>query len=477
MQHASPDGPDKVLLMSAKTPNTAYNRVITLYFCLIAVIGYFFVYLVTPVSGIDEQFHFERALQVSQGNLFPQRYDRNMLGGDLENRLIAFARYFENRRDRALSSDRQAAKELADALTGQPSGRERLEFPSTASYSPIMYLPSGLGLLTSRVLHARIDTQFFMGRLGNLIGYLLILALAVRTLPWGRLGIVLLFTTPTCLHLASTYSADPLTNALTLLFFALCLRSLQADSLTRRDLFLLALSGGTLGLLKLTCCVFSAAILMVPPALFTHRRSWLLFCGGVMGASIATALLWNIVFPFVPAVYWKTGGDPHLAAHLLLTHPWHVAGLVIRTLESGAHWWWLDIYGRFGGGPPPQFFKIGETASLMTAVLVFLLALTERKGPSRPLIGALFLSIGLASVMLILIAFYVGFTPVSSAVITGLQGRYFLLAAGAIYLGAIVSLPQSADRRGIGPILLLLGGVLTLRVSVAAMEIYSQNWH
>ncbi|QDH25438.1 DUF2142 domain-containing protein [Neokomagataea tanensis] len=86
-------------------------------------------------------------------------------------------------------------------------------------------------------------------------------------------------------------------------------------------------------------------------------------------------------------------------------------------------------------------------------------------------------AIAIANVALILLAFYVGFTPVGSSIITGVQGRYFLLAAGLTYLGAISLLPAWRDRSQVGVVLLVMCGLLTLRVSVAALGIYSANWH
>ncbi|QDH25436.1 DUF2142 domain-containing protein [Neokomagataea tanensis] len=263
--------------------NDLYNAFIKYYFVLISVIGIFFVFMITPVSGIDEQFHFDRALQVSQGDLLPQHRGRFLLGGDLNARLIRYAQYFEGRRDQRLSSDRTVAASLAHDLGQGPSGSTSVEFSSTASYSPIMYLPAGFGLLLGRLVHAPVDTQFFMGRLGNLLGFLASLAVVLRVLPWGRLGVLALFSTPTCLHLAAAYSADPLTNTLTLLFVACCLRFASMAQLGRRERVTLVFLGATLGLLKLTCCVFSLAVFLLPRSLFSSWRQWGYFAERLLG--------------------------------------------------------------------------------------------------------------------------------------------------------------------------------------------------
>nr|WP_298795864.1 DUF2142 domain-containing protein [uncultured Acetobacter sp.] len=450
------------------------------YLLAVFVMALVFVFRFTPVGGIDEQFHFERAQQISQGNFFAQRYGRNDFGGGLDNRMIEWMRYFTTQRDHQQPADREQANALAVKLDSAPSARTRLSFPSTASFSPLMYLPSAIAMDAARLVHARVDTQFYAGRIGNLVGAFILLIILLSILPVGRLAMLVLMTTPTCLHLATAYSADPVTNLTAFIFIACCLRARMATDPQERTTWMHAVLwlAAPLGFLKLTCCLISLACLMIPADAFASARQRVKFCATAIGLSVGAALLWNMLYPFNPGAYWGTGANPKLALHNLLIHPLAVAEEFKNTYSVGSQWWWEDAWGRFGGGPEPLFFKIGQTTSVISAALMGCLLLVDVRQARSAFSGTMLIVLGAVYSFLILLAFYVSFAKIGEWSISGLQGRYFLLTWGMGLLGAALLLPKRERLWNQAAILLLcVNFVCVARTGILSLAIYARIWN
>ncbi|GBQ25127.1 DUF2142 domain-containing protein [Tanticharoenia sakaeratensis] len=471
---------------------TFLSQVVVGYVVAMLVVALVFVYRVTPASGIGEGAHFRRALQISEGHLFALRVAHDHYGGRLDGRLLSYMEYFEDQRDRGTPSSSGAAQDRAYMADHAASGRRFSEFGSTASYPPLPYLGSAIGLAIAKAGHAGVATRLMAGRLGQL-GLFALMLLVV--LPYRRLSALVLLTTPTALHLASTYSADPVTNTLCLLFVGLCLRCRTIGAVSRREAVALILLGGGMGLLKLTCCVLSAAILLVPTRAFPAPRDALRVRLMTIGLSVALAVLWNGFFPFVPGHYWQTGGDPHLVLAYSVHHPLTAVQIFWVTFREGLQWWWLDVYGRFGGAPVPQFFKLGAMSSLAALAIAALLAVCDVSGrpaghdPSR---WTREKGDGLASLGLVVLAalytgatlaaFYVGFSPAGHAPITGLQGRYFLLPLILLALAISAARPAALCCRmthvmAVPALLMILAAALALHVSLVALGRFALNWH
>ncbi len=463
---------------AAAEPPRLLVTALAVYFTMIGVVGSILAYRATPMSGIDEMFHFKRALQVSELRLFAPSLGRNDWGGRLDRKMLDYEKWFDDRRNAHIRVGLAGAREAEAAIAAEPAGTRLESFPSTASYSPLPYVPAALGLGIARVLHADLSTAVYAGRLASLYGYMLMLACVVAMLPIGRIGALALLSTPTAVHLASSYSADPMTNTVAAFFAAWCLRLRLAPprdfSTTQRRLFVVL--AVAVGLLKLTCALCGLLVLIVPATAFADaRQAWRfrLFC---VAACLAAALAWNLAYPFVPGLYWGSGADPRAALHRLLSQPLHEAGDIAGNIAAHGYFWWVDGYSRFCTGPLPFYYIFDGAASALALAVVGLLGMAENRTRSAPLPALLFALVASLYTVGVLLAFKIGFSPPGRADIAGLQGRYFLLPLAIFYLGAVMALPA---RIGLRPAIVPLLGiylVLTVHFVIALLADYAPEW-
>jgi uncharacterized membrane protein len=470
-----------LVLFFRKEHLSYYRCALVLYFTVVAVLGTMLVFRATPMSGIDESYHFRRALQISEGHFLARTLGPNDWGGKLDRRLVAYEAWFDERRNGSrpsLASEAAAAE--AAIMRTQVAGAALASFPSTASYPPVPYLPAALGLAFGRAIGLGLFGQVMAGRLGALAGWLGLLACVVRALPFGRFGALALLTMPAAIGVAASYSADPVTNGISCLFVALCLRWHLDEACVfgrwrKAGMLLLA---ACLGLLKLTCALLSISIILIPKRYFrTARQAWLFRLLGVTLA-FGTAAIWNGHYHFVPGRYWGTGADPVTAVHLILQAPAHHAFLVAWNIQHAFYTYWSDAFSRFGNGPIPLWIWFNGRTTEVAVLVAFGLALSELRGDARSRkAGALVALLGCAYAVETVLAFKIGFSRPEATIIEGVQGRYWILPYALAYLGTVACLP-GARRLAVATLpCVLVWLFIDVHFVLAASKLYATNWH
>jgi len=450
------------------------------YFAVVAILGIFLVVRATPMSGIDEAYHFRRALQISEGHLLARSLGPNDWGGKLDRRLVAYEAWFDDRRNGARESLKAEARIAEVAMMQLPAGGNTASFPSTASYPPLPYLPAALGLALGRAAGLGLSGQVLAGRLGALAGWLGLLACVVRVLPVGRFGTLALLTMPAAIGVAASYSADPVTNGVSCLFVALCLRLHLDEAATfggwrKAGMCLLA---ACLGLLKLTCALLSVSVLLIPARYFrTLWHAWLFRLLG-MALAFGCAAIWNRHYDFAPGQYWKFGAEPAVAVRMIMGAPLHHAFLVGWNIYHAFYTYWSDAFARFGNGPMPLWMWFNGGVTEAAVFLALGLALTEARGTARSRMAGLVLaSLGCAYAVEIVLAFKIGFSRPDATIIEGVQGRYWIVPYALLYLGAVSCVPRvRLLAAGTVPCVLIWASI-DVRFVLAALKGYAANWH
>lgn len=444
---------------------------------LVVCIGMAMCFLLPALNAPDEIYHWQRAVQVSHGQFFADRRKGQDYGGDIDTAALEFAQWAKTQFERpsafSLSQVQQVSATLAES-----SGMVRASFPSSASFSPLAYLPQALGIATARQLGGGVFEQLIVGRILNLWVYLALMGATAWLAPCGRRLVVLFTLTAPALHLAASVSADPLNVALPALLFAWCLRLRldEASRLSRLGLWGLGLMLVSLSLLKPIYVLLSGMALLVPVRHFGSARERRVFLMAAIGTGLALTLAWNAVYPFMPGRYWGTGADPKAVLLHIFQAPWVSLKYFVQSLHYQLPIIWMDGWGRLGGYPPP--FMVNAPKALSWAALATMLALaTIDASRRRDLRASAFMAaLALVFTCVVFLAFWLTFSPPDSAVIEGVQGRYFQLAFLLIGWALVCAAPfGSVFQRLLTPLFI---ASLTLQTAslLQAMEAFRFYW-
>ena len=258
-------------------------------------------------------------------------------------------------------------------------------------------------------------------------------AWAMRRLPFGKevlFGTALL---PMTLHLSASFSYDVLIMGCMFWFTAVCLDLAYRQERVRvRDVVLLAALMAAAGPCKMVYASLMGLCLLIPVKKFGGWKTWLLAAAAVAGAWAAVMVLVNgqtialYAAETEKSVPWAAQEAGYSLSYVL-RHPRETAALFYSTLLWQLEEYHMTMIGAYLGNLDPV---LSVPSFLIFAMAACLAALSLKKA-DEPLylktgqkIWILFLAgagfLGLMTAML------VGWTPLSSGVIEGVQGRYLL---------------------------------------------------
>ncbi|ALJ39554.1 DUF2142 domain-containing protein (plasmid) [Azospirillum brasilense] len=428
-----------------------------------------------PYAGLDEPFHWQRVLQIAQGRFLAEELGPNSWGGPIDRASYVHMLHYVELIQKHAPVDAAQARALSNHLATLPPRDEVVPFPSSASFAPLAYLPQAAFTAAARAWGLGPLDQMHAGRIGNAVAYGMMVLAVLWALPGGRLVFAALALSPFALQSACSLSADPLNLTIPALLLALVWRfRARGTALAPLEVAgLLALSAA-LGFLKLTMVPFAAAVLYLPGAVVGGTRGRIALTALCLGLAAGIALSWNMAYPFVPGPYWGTAADPAAQIAAMRADPLEALRIFATTTRDWAIMWWRDGYGRYGGHPPPWSGYADDRLILAALWVLPALALCDGARRRDPVVAVGYLLPAPAYVLLVMAAFWVGFTPVGAETVQGLQGRYFLPAQVLVVLAlAAAAGPwnpaglRQGLRLGLFTVFMALNGAVLLDVLAA----------
>lgn len=399
-----------------------------------AVLGVVMCFVFPPLSVPDEFYHFQSSYWYS-----------DVLMGSAS---LLDASEFPMR-----SQDLRMSQQHLGAMISNQSYRtilsefdlfesdDSIDSVSDRSYTlgtnpPQLKIPSALGITIARVFEFGAYPLFYLGRLFNLVYYILLSALAIKIIPFGKKSLAAVALLPMTLHLAASYSYDAGILGLSFLFTALVIRSVFADKkMEKKEAISLLVVGVLLAPCKVIYSLIALFLLAIPSIRFSCRRDSLLFKLSIISAMVLAVLLLRIS---TLASMLGIGGNSIQQTHdgitgqyytalSVLSNPIASALMFVRTLfEMGDFYWYSMVGGTLGAFQgsisAPKYFAI-----VLLGVLVFSSMRTsddDKMFSSRQrILGSSIFLVGVSAIMLSL---WVGWTFATENIIQGVQGRYFL---------------------------------------------------
>ncbi len=298
--------------------------------------------------------------------------------------------------------------------------------------TPLAYVPQALGITVARMLHLNSIWLAYLGRFFNLFFFVAITTLAMKRLPFGKevlFGVALL---PMTLHLSASFSYDVMIMGCFFYFVSVCLDlAYEKETVGRKDVAVLMILMAVAGPCKMIYGVLMGLCLLIPVKKFGGWARWALSATAVAGAwgiamvLINSRLIANLATASDQVVEWA--GEAGYSVNFLLHNPGKVIQMVYQTILWQAQTHHLTMVGAYLG-------NMDQGLDVPYVLVVFftfcLMALALRKpGESLILSGGRRIWVFVVCGTCVAAAFgsmLIAWTPVSSQVISGVQGRYFL---------------------------------------------------
>jgi uncharacterized membrane protein len=235
---------------------------------------------------------------------------------------------------------------------------------------------------------------------------------------------------PMTLQLAASFSYDAIVNGLALLFLAYCLSAIyEKPPMKKREFAVLCISGALLAPSKIVYLPLIFLCILIPRKKFSSVKRYVLSIVSVLGISIASlAAFMKLSHTGVSTtgqnlVAWT--GTPGYTVSYILHHFVSSIGFLLNNIYVCLDGYFIQLIGKDLGwfNVDLPFYII-----LLFFVLLLLSAVKQNDDPYEVKVThkAWFAIVSIGIFLLIELALWTSWTPIGSATILGVQGRYFI---------------------------------------------------
>lgn len=398
---------------------------------LAALFGLLFIIITPPFQAPDEPQHYFRSYQLANLDLFADKIgDRYgfKVPSELE---IFYKKSTAPSNPYASGSFENVSSVLGDR---NYNNKSVVYFDNTAIYPPIAYIPTIASIVIGKLLTLPHVIVFYLSRLCNLMVYIACIFFAIRIIPFGKKIMFCLGLMPMALYLAGTSSPDSTIIGLGFLTTALVTKIFMSRQ-TLRPNKLGYSAVACITLLALTKNYLFPVILLLPmisQKIFAKKSDKQIFLV-IMAVSVFVAFtFWNLkVLSVAENIHLVLKPGENISSqgqlHNIIQSPLRFILVLLNTLllKSGTLltmgfigiFGWLDIALPF----------IGYILFVCILTLSILYESTSKSAIKLISVFAnKFLLVLLSSTLLMFVSLYIGYSPVGSSFVDGLQGRYFI---------------------------------------------------
>ncbi len=392
-------------------------------------LGILLCVLTPPFMVADEQAHFFRAYQISEGGFMPQRID-NGVGGHLPKSLVDSSIVLIGKLPG--EPGEKASKTLIAAEFSRPhnaADRTDIHFENTALYSPLAYAPTSLGIGIARVFDASPVAMLYVGRLFTVLAWIGLTFLAIRLIPIVRWAFMVIAVAPMALFQAASVSADGLTVGLCFLTVAWFVRlCMQQRAVTKKQWAVTLGVVLAIGCMKQPYALLGLLYLALPAKQFAGQVVRLQWLVSVVAALVATAGSWYLVsksfFMQSPFLLDRVL-QPDQQLGFMLEHPLRfIKAVVLTHVTSSGDGNINELVGVFGwlDAPLPLWAVL-----IYLAVVVIAVGLANKERLLLRFQRWVLVGLAAAAFLAIDVLLYLYWNALGSGLIMGIQGRYYLM--------------------------------------------------
>lgn len=298
--------------------------------------------------------------------------------------------------------------------------------------TPLVYLPQAIGICLGRMFNSSALTTLNLGKILNLLAFCMMVFWAVIRIPFGKNILMASVLLPMTINLAASMSYDAMLIGCAYMFIAEILHlAYGAETVEWKNIILLAVILAVMSPCKIVYSAIVFLLLLVPKDKFKNTGMYAAAWAVCIIAAIGSMLLVNATViagyaaTTVNDVPWS--GEPGFTVSYVLHHPLDSLRVIYDTLMYQGEYYHETMIGAYLGNiceslDVPYFIIMILSAGL------FLLPLSageqDRQLFKRDRIIILLVCIVIFA--LLLGSMMIAWTPISSPVILGVQGRYFI---------------------------------------------------
>jgi uncharacterized membrane protein len=388
-----------------------------------------------PMQSPDEFNHFWRTYQISTGQFHSQKQDQR-LGGELPESFKEIYYYY---RDFNFVIENKLDKEDFLRIFKIPVSKRTVffDFPNTAIYSPICYLPQAFVISVLNRFNCSAGVLYYGAIWFAFLVYVTVGYWIIRTMMLYRWMLTVCLLLPMNTYMINSLNADLMTNLLSLTLIAVTLQ--MRTAIKEFDVRYLLIFSALAVMITLSKVVYGALLLLlltIPCEKFGSVQKKWVYLGLIFSLAIAVAFfnsrgmdnLYISYGDYNPAFRAEAAlnpeANPENQKQLLVSHPLAFIQVVYKSITKPA-WFYLKTYiGAFGSCLEVSLPDYTVRISLVVLVLI---ALFEKNVLVFSIRDKIVLVVTVAIVFsLLVLSLHIIWNKPGFEAVNGIQGRYLI---------------------------------------------------
>ncbi len=289
------------------------------------VFGLFFgltlVFLIPPFQSPDEQSHFFRAWEISEGKLVSNDKCTHKIPSNFNKFSASVAlEKIPGQKDKKYNF----FKKYREADKYKPSDKYKEKEGCSCTYAPVSYIPQVLAILLGKLFGSSFVKIYYLGRIFNLLGYLILVYLAISIAPYFKNIFLMLGLVPMAISQAASFSSDGMVIGFSFLLIAYGIYlafSPRVPNITSKNIVVFTILSVIVSLAKVAYFYLFAVFLLVPFKKFSSKKKWLTSFLIVALAGILSLSIWLYLNKDIEVPIYATSSEIWNQLNFILSHP------------------------------------------------------------------------------------------------------------------------------------------------------------
>lgn len=384
-----------------------------LFLALYLIIGSLYVFALPVGRAPDEESHFFRIYELSNGHLISDTNESGKAGSSEPSDIEIIRDYKE---DNVVYSD-----VISDLDLYPDQSNQKFIQTSAYSYNLISYLPHVVGMSIGQLLHLPLLVTAYLAKFFNLATCAIILFFSIKYIPFFKKLLFFVAFLPIAIQATSSLSPDGLAMAssMALVSFVLYTIHSQKTILTNKQIVLafficLFVSMGKIAYTPLCLLLFA-----IPSKRFKTQKIKILTVLGIGVLVFISLFVWLLIAPSLQSAY-----DSSTQISAIITNPFEYLAILLTSIHANAT---MYLTG-FLGGYLEWFDVTLSPIYLVASFVIFILLCVKVRETHTTTRSLKYMSIAIFSIITLLTftTMFIQWTKPGAPTIDGVQGRYFL---------------------------------------------------
>lgn len=407
------------------------------FFCIAGSFYGILMLIITPPFQVPDSFnHFYKAYQVSTGEFLPHT-ENNRLGGYVPKSIVQLANSFS-----AIPwypNSKTDFDKIIEQFSLKLNEHDKIfvDFPNTALYSPVSYIPQSIAIFVFRKLGFSPALIFYLTRLFVLIVWLSSFTFVIKIIPTHKWLFAFLGLLPMSIFINMSFSADVVTNILSFILIALILKvSSTAKQHSVKTFWVIFSIVTLLASAKLVYIPLALLFLIIPSASFFDKKQQIIQTTILLIGGFGIAFLWaslansyylpykNYHLEFRDGITLMPCADASGQLDYIFSNGFYIVEVLISSMISSFEMYFKGYVGTFG------WLDTQLPLWLIITTYLFLISISfseQEFAFNFSIYQQIILAMVILTVIiLLLLTQHLGWGCVGDRIIHTIQGRYFI---------------------------------------------------